>query len=156
MEAEVDEADFVSLSQYRWFAQRCGGDRMYAARKDRSGPRERIIYMHHEIVGKFPGMVVDHISGDPLDNRRANLRVCSMSQNLVNSSQGRLPGVFRCKQTGRFGARTAVEGKRVFLGRYDTFELAAEAVAKFRAGTLSGTGDADYSQKAVTIQFFML
>lgn len=142
-QATVDDEDFAALSQYGWFAQKCGGGRHYAARKDHSGGKEKIVYLHHAVIGKFQGMVVDHINGDPLDNRRSNLRVCSMSQNLVNSSQGRMPGVFTCKQTGRFGARTAVEGKRVFLGRFDTFELAAAAVSNYRAGTPTGTRHAD-------------
>jgi hypothetical protein len=141
--ATVDEEDFEALSQYGWFAQKCGGERHYAARKDRSGHKEKIVYLHHAVIGKFQGMVVDHINGDPLDNRRENLRVCSYSQNAVNSSYGRKPGVFVCKQTGRFGARTAVEGKRVFLGRFDSFSEAADAVSKYRAGTPAGTGHAD-------------
>lgn len=42
-------------------------------------------YMHRRITNAPPGKTVDHINGNRLDNRRANLRICSSSQNSQNS-----------------------------------------------------------------------
>jgi len=41
-------------------------------------------YLHRAIMNPEKGMVVDHINGDKLDNRRRNLKICSYSENLLN------------------------------------------------------------------------
>jgi hypothetical protein len=39
----------------------------------------------HRIVMNAPkGLDIDHINGDPLDNRKENLRICTRSQNCQN------------------------------------------------------------------------
>jgi len=63
--AIVDAADYEWLSRYRWFL--CGAG--YAARH---APGKTIL-MHREIMQAPAGMVVDHINGNRLDNRRCNL-----------------------------------------------------------------------------------
>src|SRR5206468_807565 len=43
------------------------------------------LYLHRLIIGAVPrGLTVDHVNGDVLDNRRANLRIVTHSQNHVN------------------------------------------------------------------------
>lgn len=45
------------------------------------------IYMHDLIMKPPAGMVVDHINGNGLDNRRCNLRVVSHRINMLNRRQ---------------------------------------------------------------------
>jgi hypothetical protein len=40
--------------------------------------------MHAFLMKPPAGMQVDHINGDPLDNRRSNLRICTRQENLRN------------------------------------------------------------------------
>lgn len=40
--------------------------------------------LHRLIMGEPELMVVDHINGNTLDNRRHNLRICTQAQNLAN------------------------------------------------------------------------
>src|SRR3990167_5658255 len=71
--ALVDEADFAWVSQWTWCVQRSWKN--YAVR--RNGRRVSGTYkvrMHRDLLGAAAGQVVDHINGDGLDNRRANLR----------------------------------------------------------------------------------
>lgn len=76
--ALVDDEEFQRLSQYTWRLHRQG----YATRGGGCGN----FMMHHEVFGKPPkGFMVDHINGNKLDNRRANLRLATKSQNNANS-----------------------------------------------------------------------
>lgn len=80
-----------------------------------------------------PGMVVDHISGDTLDNRRANLRVCTHAQNLANGrshsdSRSRYRGVSWKAREGSWRAQISIGKQRSrFLGQWPTEEDAALA-----------------------------
>jgi hypothetical protein len=53
-------------------------------RIDRSSGKQVAILMHRLITKAPPGMVVDHINHDGLDNRRCNLQVCTHQENMWN------------------------------------------------------------------------
>ncbi len=74
--------DYERLVQHKWCA---GGkkEQYYAQRSDHG----KIFFMHREIIDVPAGFVCDHINHVRLDNRKCNLRVCTLSQN----SQNRLP-----------------------------------------------------------------
>jgi hypothetical protein len=78
-------------------------------------------------------MVVDHIDGDGLNNRRSNLRVCTHAQNRLNvgkrkSNTSGLKGAFWSKDKSRWESYITFNHTRRFLGR---FETAAEAHAAY-------------------------
>ena len=67
--------------------------------------------------------MIDHADGNGLNNRRANLRQASRSQNACNQKKRRdntsgFKGVVRSKKTGRFVATIKISGKRKSLGWY--------------------------------------
>jgi hypothetical protein len=70
--AFVDNEDFDRLNRYRWSLMHGA-----AARKAEVGGRSRSVLMHREVVGAEhgDGLIVEHANGNPLDNRRENLRV---------------------------------------------------------------------------------
>ncbi len=77
--ALVDDAD-SHLGEHRWYLSHSGG-RGYAFRTN----NHRSAFMHKDVVGDVPaGMRVDHINRDRLDNRRANLRIVTHSENILN------------------------------------------------------------------------
>lgn len=76
--ALVDEADFWVLADWTWYRLPTG----YVIRIE---DRSFAVYLHREIMRPKQGLVVDHANGDRLDNRRANLRVCTPAQNRANS-----------------------------------------------------------------------
>ena len=43
-----------------------------------------LVKMHRAILDAEPGQDVDHINGDGIDNRRANLRSCNQRENSAN------------------------------------------------------------------------
>lgn len=90
--ALVDADDFERLSAKKWMANVSG----YQVRACRQHRREGIvkqIYLHHEVLGvdpaqiKLEGKEVDHINGNPLDNRKANLRIVDHFTNMRNTKR---------------------------------------------------------------------
>jgi hypothetical protein len=89
------------------------------------------IYLHRAVLGLPPGdlLRVDHINGDTLDNRRANLRVATTAQNAQNQgSRGgssRHRGVTWDKSRKKWMATATLDGRRRTIGRFGTEEEAA-------------------------------
>lgn len=132
--AVVDDSDYEELTRFRWHPRRSRGT-YYAQRADFSKGRRRTICMHRQITGAQRGEIVDHINGDGLDNRNANLRLCTAQQNAANiqklaesalSQRGVTP-VTEKSGAVRYRAQIALHGVKYALGRYDTIEAAALA-----------------------------
>lgn len=84
LEAIVDDADFDRLSKYKWYASSTKNKRAcYALRHDRTDG-DRVVQMHRDVLCLARGMYVDHVDGNGLNNRRANLRPSTPSQNSRN------------------------------------------------------------------------
>ncbi len=127
--ALVDEVDFDRLSKFNWCVSRNGYAVRNTSRKSPGG--KKIVFMHKEILG-FPNQEADHIDGNKLDNRRANLRLCTRQQNCCNQrinskNTSGAKGVHWCAYTGRWRARIKIFGRTIHLGRFDTVKDAAEA-----------------------------
>ena len=124
--ALVDECDFDPLGRYLWHLSTNG----YAVRNARKSGKRHHLPMHVEIMNPSPGMVVDHINHNKLDNRRANLRICQQGDNNKNLPLRRdnttgFKGVYRRGQ--RWRAQLTDGGRHHFLGCFDTPEEAARA-----------------------------
>lgn len=75
--------------------------------------------------------VLDHIDGAPSNNRIANLRAASQSENLANArmrtdNHSGVKGVFK-KTNGRYLTNIRHDGKTRNIGTFDTLEEAAKA-----------------------------
>lgn len=82
--AFVDDEDFDRVSQIKWHAQH-NKRHVYAVHRIcLPGRRKKRLFMHRFIIDAQPGLDVDHWDRDGLNNRRANLRQCTRSQNLQN------------------------------------------------------------------------
>lgn len=84
------------------------------------------LYVHKT----WPTGVIDHIDGDPANNRIANLRDCSRSQNMGNMRRQKhnksgIKGV--SSHSGKWRATICFEGKIKHLGLFDTKDEAASA-----------------------------
>lgn len=76
--------------------------------------------------GNLPVGEIDHINGQRSDNRIANLRLVNRSQNHQNRKGVRGAAM----DSGRWTARIGVDGKSIYLGRFDTEEEARAAYLK--------------------------
>lgn len=126
--ALVDEEDLGNLSAYSWCATGKDG-RLYAQRSYRDASGKIIkVAMHRMITGAAKGMVVDHINGNPLDNRRSNLRVVTNQENTWNRRPRGATGLNGVRANkGRWNAQVAPHGIEISLGTFGTKEEAAAA-----------------------------
>lgn len=114
----VDEEDVPLIGQYHWTATK-PRNHVYAI----CTRNQKNIRLHRLLVNAPASAYVDHINGNTLDNRRANLRVCTPGQNMANSrlsSNNRtgFKGVGWNARKQRFRAQIECNGKRHFLGYF--------------------------------------
>lgn len=98
----VDDEDYEYLSQWKWCVRSKPDGRNVAVRAERvpgTKNSKRNFQMHRVITNCPDGMVVDHINGNPLDNRRENLRICTIQQNSMNRKT-QTTAKFRSKYKG--------------------------------------------------------
>lgn len=97
----------------------------------------RHVKLHRQILNPPRHMVVDHINGDKLDNRRSNLRVVEQWQNMVNTRSRPSRNIERTS-TGWF-VRMRANGKRHNIGHFHKYEdavVARDVAAKSIHGDL--------------------
>ena len=138
--ALVDDDIHPHLSKMKWSANKNWGTRYAVCRPTHRGK----ISMHWMVLGRKPenGFVVDHINGNGLDNRRENLRIVSIRENGWNRKEhrsGRLVGACLKKGSTRWQSSIVINGKKKYLGYFDT-ELAAHEAYKAEAQKLSSEG----------------
>lgn len=92
----------------------------------------RLVFLY--INGVMPIFDVDHINGDRIDNRAANLREVTRSQNMQNlrvaNSRSSSGLIGAGKNRDRWAARIWVNGKRIHLGYFHDPESAHNAYLK--------------------------
>lgn len=126
----VDDRDFRSLSSHKWYVSRNGYVYRPTERHENGKAIKSADYLHRVVMGAPSGMVVDHINGNKLDNRKSNLKVVTQSENNMNAKMtsrntSGIRGVSWSKHYQRWVPRIAVRGKEIYLGRYKTKEEAA-------------------------------
>ena len=72
--AIVDDDVFEEVNKYNWAMASLGYAQNY-----------KLGYLHRYILKAPKKVYVDHINGNPLDNRRENLRICTIAQNNQNA-----------------------------------------------------------------------
>ena len=94
--------------------------------------RKTSLFLHQLIMETPKGMVTDHINGDPLDNRKQNLRICTQAENVRNRRAGKnntsgFKGVSWHKRTNSWHARIDHNKKPIHIGCFEDKEEAARA-----------------------------
>lgn len=71
----VDDEDYEVLVKHTWHSSKgCAATTI-------DGKHVKM----HRLITKFEHAFIDHINGDPLDNRKENLRPCTRAENTRNS-----------------------------------------------------------------------
>ena len=135
--ALVDADDYYRLAKFPWCALK-GTTTFYAVRTR----NRKQLMMHREIMRPPAGLVVDHIDHNGLNNCKANLRLCTIAQNVHNSvaqagSSSKYKGVHWHKGMRKWAVMIHFNEKRYRLGHFTDEIEAAKAYDK-KAAELHG------------------
>jgi len=135
--AIVDAEDYDWLVQYKWHC-RHNRNKFYAYRNK----ARKTISMHRQLIGDTNALLVDHIDGNGLNNRKSNLRICTAAQNTYNkhprsNSHSRYKGLTWHKRNKRWEVQIIKSSKRTFIGSFDN-ELNAAMAYDRKAEQLFG------------------
>lgn len=131
----IDGEDFDLIKKYNWSISK-KSDKFYVMHtvinKDKT---KKKIRLHRLIMNCPDDMIVDHIDGNPLNNCRSNLRICTQSQNCMNrkkrsNTSNRYKGTIFIESVKKWRAQIKYNGKHYHLGHFDTEEEAAKAYNK--------------------------
>lgn len=133
MFAIVDEIDFEDVSQHRWYAQR--GKRTFYAARDKTidGKKFHILMPRAILKVSDSRILVDHRNGNGLDNRRSNLRTCTIAENNCNrqhlqrTNTSGVHGVFWDSGCNKWRASITANNKTVYIGIFNDKDAAKKA-----------------------------
>ena len=134
--AIVDDDDFKRFGHLNWHYSHGRAVRRHGPWTREKGGHKGSLWLHREIMGNPEGLLVDHINGNPLDNRKKNLRLCLQSQNMANArkqsrnTSSKFKGVSKESGKGfknKWAAYITKNQKRYHLGHFATEKEAAAA-----------------------------
>ena len=143
-EVFLDDEDFDNLiikMDFIYYAGRNKEGKIESVRRaiparlsDTRKPKIQLI--HWDVIG-HPGkeMVTDHIDGNPLNNQKENLRICSSRENMQNrrhktnirNHSSKYPGVCWHKEREKWISQIMINKKIKHLGYFIEEEEAAQA-----------------------------
>lgn len=141
----VDQEDQHILDAYRWrVLEQNGYKRVLRRTHTRAMGKQFNVSLAEQLIGKREGMVIDHINGNPLDNRRSNLRHCTQTQNMWNrrpqKNRSGVKGVYKIPWGWR--AEIQVNGKRYNVDKknFEDAVLARKELEKKHHGEFAWKG----------------
>jgi len=132
----VDASDYNWLNRWKWYAHYSPhGRTFYALRNipEKGKGKQRTLRMARAILGAKPSEIVDHVNHNTLDNRRANLRIVTASQNQQNQrllsahNTSGFRGVSWHQVTRKWGASIKINRKQMHLGLFTSPQEGAAA-----------------------------
>jgi len=121
----IDDEDYDKIKAYTWNINKVGSSYYFQASSYKGNSSKRI-RLHRFIMNCPSGMTVDHINHNTFDNRKCNLRICTMSENNKNVIKHKngltsnYKGVHFKKTERKFIALIMHNRKREYLGRFKT------------------------------------
>lgn len=116
----IDEEDISIIERYKT-AKLCRDGYVYLSRNNK-------LYALHRVVVNCPNdKCVDHINHNKLDNRKVNLRICTYSENSLNTAytpKYNQRGVYYNKRDNVWIVSFTKNRKRYFYGTYKSYKQA--------------------------------
>ena len=131
--ALVDDADYPLLSEFKWcYRSERNGKQGYAVRHSKVYGRDRLVYLHRQLMQAPPGFEVVFANYDRLDCRRENLKVVSKEEarrhhHVRSDSKSGVKGVRYNPESDSWSAYVYRSGHCYHVGTYYTQEQAVVA-----------------------------
>lgn len=141
---EIDDEDYEKIKNFNWKVSFSNKFYFYAVHrhgiKQNCTRRKRITYALHRLIMGLSNddkRVVDHINGNNFDNRKKNLRICTIQENNYNitniSGKSKYQGVSDARKASKnkpWRATISCNNKTKHIGYFKTEEEAALAYNK--------------------------
>lgn len=124
----IDIEDYDVVSQYSWHINK-KGHWLTGVTKNK---KRTSLCLHNLLLPHPQNMVVDHKDTNPSNNRRSNLRICTIAENCRNrnvpkTNTSGAKGVHWNKQMNKWQASLRYNGTHYHLGLFDTVKEASDA-----------------------------
>lgn len=131
----IDIEDIDLIKDYQWYVS---GNQIHQTIMARIGKNNSIehynkktILLYRLIMNVLDNndVTIDHINRNIYDNRKENLRICSMQENSFNRCGSNTIGVkgVRKVKSGNYQARITYNNRQIYIGTFDTLKEAADA-----------------------------
>lgn len=123
----IDAEDIQKIEGQSWYIGKNG----YVYGRDAT--KGKPILLHRYLLDLHDRSIfVDHIDRNPLNNRKSNLRVCTIKENQFNigiraNNTSGYTGVTWDSSRSKWAVTINVHGKAIHLGRYDKYKDAINA-----------------------------
>lgn len=122
--AQIDLDDIERCKKYKWFITELQGNTQYV----KAIINGRKVSLHRFVIDAAQDDIIDHRDRNGLNNRKANLRKVTCSENCVNSKTRAATGEKNIYfKHGRYQVQIIRNYKHIFTDTFDTLGAAKEA-----------------------------
>ena len=128
---EIDDEDAERVLAHSWWVSSSpevdGHVVCFSTRIDK-----KIVKLHRFLMGNPLGLVIDHYDGNRLNNRKSNLRACTIKENnmnlhLTSRNTSGYRGVTLSKANHKWRATISLDGRKLHLGYFERPDVAHAA-----------------------------
>ena len=135
--ALVDIEDISKVKDYKWCVNNSKYKNvMYVGHTYKKNGKTKTIRLHRLITDCPEDLVVDHINHNGLDNRKCNLKICTIAENgqnrrLAKNNTSGINGVSWNSEEKKWRASVIKYKKQVFCKLFSNKQDAVDAINKF-------------------------
>lgn len=124
--------EIYSLISNKKLKQRLSNKGYYIVGLGYGGKRKKMVTIHRVVYSSFKGKIngdINHIDGDRKNNNISNLEDVNRRENVTHGYRAnkKKTGAFFCKRDKIWSSAVYINGERIFLGRFDTEDIAHNA-----------------------------